>query len=109
MSPSMPTILGNAQIPADFPDWLTAQAERLRALGATDVEIDLPYTPGDVLGIKLESEGKAVELSHLFEGPGPVWDASVRAFKSAIERFPPAAPVSHDHFAGLRNGPSSAP
>lgn len=84
----MPIIHGNAQVPDDFPDYLTGQAERLRSLGATDIEIDLPYKPGDVLGIKLAWGGKAMELSHLFEGPGPLWDASILAFKSAIERFP---------------------
>jgi hypothetical protein len=89
----MPTIHGNAQVPDDFPDWLTAQAGRLEGLGATDVEVDLPYKPGDVLGIKLTWKGQAVELSHLFEGTGPAWDSSVRAFKSAIERFPSVPPT----------------
>ncbi len=86
---AMPTILGDAMVPADFPDWLTAQVFRLSVLGATAIEPQIPYKPGDVLGIKLEWEGKAMELSHPFEGIGPAWEASVRAFRSALELFPP--------------------
>ncbi len=89
---AMPTIHGHAMVPDDFPDWLEAQVERLAALGATAIEPKLPYHPGDVLAIKLEWEGKAMELSHQFGGTGPEWDASVRAFKSALERFPSVVP-----------------